>query len=267
MISYRDLVQQFRQLGLTPNRPLIVHCAFSSFGEDVRGGPEAVVGALLTVCGRIMTPTFTYKTMITPEIGPENNGITYGTGKDTNRMAEFYYPEMPADLTMGILAEEIRRHPSAHRSNHPILSFSGVGLNSILDAQTIDDPLGAVHALADQGGDVLLIGVDQTVNTSIHYAEKVAGRKQFTRWALAAKGVRECQGWPGCSNGFNRAEEYLSRITRRGQIGRAAVQVIPIMGMVNILAGLIAEQPLALLCSRPDCERCNAVRAAAQPAQ
>jgi aminoglycoside 3-N-acetyltransferase len=62
----------------------------------------------------------------------------------------------------------------------------------------LDDPLAPVGALAEENGTVLLIGVNHTVNTSIHYAEKIAGRKQFIRWALTPQGVRECPGFPGC---------------------------------------------------------------------
>ncbi len=42
-------------------------------------------------------PAFTYKTMLTPLTWSENNGITYGSGADVNRMAEFFDSQMPAD--------------------------------------------------------------------------------------------------------------------------------------------------------------------------
>jgi aminoglycoside 3-N-acetyltransferase len=63
------------------------------------------------------------------------------------------------------------------------LSFSGINAGATLFTQTIYEPLDP-SGLAQQDGWVVLINVDHTSNTSIHYAEKLAGRKQFTRWAL-----------------------------------------------------------------------------------
>ena len=63
--------------------------------------------------------------------------------------------------------------------------------------QTLAEPLAPIGALAQRGGWVLLLGVNQTVNTSLHYAERLAGRPQFTRWALTYEGVRECPQFPG----------------------------------------------------------------------
>lgn len=260
MISYRELVQGFRLAGITPNRRLIVHAAMSSFGDEIRGGAEALLGALLSVSGGVMAPTFTYKPMLIPEDGPQANAITYGTGGDANRLAEFFTPEMPADVTMGALPEAIRHHPESLRSLHPLLSFAGVGVDSAVDSQTVNEPLAPIGELIRLGGGVLLIGVDHTVNTSIHYAEALAGRKQFVRWALTPRGVRECPGFPGCSDGFLQAGPYLEDITTRAQIGQAVLRFIPLEPMMVTLVSLLREQPGALLCDREDCGRCNAVR-------
>jgi aminoglycoside 3-N-acetyltransferase len=261
MISFRELSSGLRKLDLDLHSQAIAHASLSSFGE-VRGGADTVVGALLSTVHGLMMPTFTYKTMITPETGPDGNGITYGSGKDANRMAEFFYPEMPADPTMGVVAETLRRLPAAGRSSHPILSFAGVNVEDALQAQTLDDPLAPIEVLMQQGAWVLLVGVDHTSNTSLHFAEKLVGRKQFTRWALTSQGVRECPGWTGCSDGFQAAAPVLDGITHRVQIGNALVQALPMEQMIEAISGLVRADPLALLCSRPDCERCNAVRAA-----
>ncbi len=261
MISFRDISSGLKKLELDPHSLAIAHVSLSSFGE-VRGGPETVAGALLATVHGLMVPTFTYKTMITPEAGPDDNGITYGSGKDTNRMAEFFQPEMPADPTMGVVAETIRHLPSARRSSHPILSFAGVNVEEALQRQTMEDPLAPIEVLAHENAWVLLVGVDHTTNTSIHYAEKLAGRKQFMRWALTPQGVRECPGWPGCSDGFQASAPALEDITRKVKVGEALIQALPLNPMVETISELIHADPLALLCSRPDCGRCNAVRAA-----
>jgi aminoglycoside 3-N-acetyltransferase len=259
MISFRDIVSGLRQIVHDRRQPLIVHTSLSSFGE-IRGGAETLLGALLMITDGMMMPAFTYKTMIIPEQGPQDNGMVYGSGHDNNRMAEFFQPTMPVDTTIGATAETFRKQPYTKRSNHPILSFAGVNVEEALNAQSLQEPLAPIRVLLEQDALVLLLGVDHSVNTSIHYAERLAVRKQFIRWALTGDGVRECPNFPGCSDGFEQAASHLEEITRKTMIGEAQVRVIPLQPMVEILSGLIKENPLALLCQRNDCERCSTVR-------
>lgn len=265
MVSFREFVNAFREVGLNPGQPVIVHASLSSIGE-VRGGVEALLGALLSMSNGLMAPTFTYKTMIIPEVGPDNNAADYGSGKDSNRLAEFFRPDIPADPMMGILPETIRRHPGAKRSSHPILSFAGIGVDTALDAQTLNEPLAPIRMLCEQNAIVLLVGVNHTVNTSIHYAERLAGRKQFVRWALTPQGILECPGFSGCSDGFEQAAAYLSPITRTAQIGSATLRAVLLAPMIQTISELIKKQPLALLCHKAD-TRCEAVRRAVSLSQ
>jgi aminoglycoside 3-N-acetyltransferase len=220
-VRLRDLLLGLRELHLG-NAPVIVHSSLKSFGE-VEGGAETVVNALLGVFQSVLVPTFTYKTMLTPLTGPEHNAITYGSGGDQNRMAEFYTARMPADPFM-------------------------------------EDPLGSLGALEKEGGYVVLMGVDHTVNTSIHYAEKLAGRKQFLRWALTPKGVLECPGFPGDSAGFQAIAPDMEKFTRKVQIGNANVQAVPLAMLFKVVVARIKKDPLALLCQQVDCERCGEIR-------
>ena len=146
MTSFRDFYNGLRKLEIDPSHPVIAHASLSAFGE-VHGGAETALGALLGAFHTLVMPAFTYKTMLIPEVGPENNACTYGSGKDTNQMAEFFRPDMPADRLMGILAETLRTRAGAQRSTHPILSFAGINADQILEAQTLVDPLAPVGAL------------------------------------------------------------------------------------------------------------------------
>lgn len=260
MLSFREIDCGLRQLGLEKDTPLIAHASLSSFGE-IRGGVDTLLGALLANFHAVMMPAFTYnKTMLIPETGPENNGIVYGSGKDLNRMAQPFDENMPADKLMGALAEALRKAPGAERSSHPLLSFAGIGVEAALDEQTLRDPLAPIGVLAGKGAWVLLLGVDHTVNTSIHYAEKLAGRRQFVRWALEQKKITECPGFPGCSNGFNQIDPILSGLTVKTTIGHAIVQALPLTPLLDIATEMVAEDPRALLCDDPSCERCQVVR-------
>jgi len=198
--------------------------------------------------------------MITPLAGPPDNAMAYGSQADLNRMAEFFTPKMHADPLVGVVPEVLRQHPRAQRSTHPILSFAGFNAEAILQTQTLEEPFAPVGVLEKQEGWVLLLGVNHIVNTSIHYAERLAGRKTFVRWALTPKGVRECPHFPGCSAGFQAIAPDVERYTRRAKIGEAAVQAVPLKMLFRAVIGRIKQDPLALLCQREDCERCNQIR-------
>ena len=259
MVTFRDFVNALRQLDIDRSLPVLAHTSLSAFGK-VHGGPDVIVGSLLANFSGLMMPAFTYKCMLTPEDGPSENGMAYGSARDINKMAEFYYPDLPADPLMGVVAETLRQHPAAHRSNHPLLSFTGVNLTGELDKQTIEEPLAPIQAIMDSGGWVLLLGEDHTVNTSIHLAEKLAGRKQFIRWALTPSGVVECPGFPGCSDGFQALAPRVEPLVREVQVGQGKIRALPLQEMVAIARDWILNDPQAFLCERSDCERCQAVR-------
>ena len=248
----------FGRLGLK-NHPVIVHASLRAFGQV---DAETMLKALLCSTQGLIMPAFTYKTMLNPEVGPPRNGITYGSQSDLNRMAEPFHAGMPVDRSLGILPEVLRRSPGAKRSSHPIQSFAGINADAVIDAQTLSDPFGPIALLAEEDGWVLLLGVDHTVNTSIHYAEKLAGRRQFMRWALMGDRVVECPGFPGDSEGFNAVAAAVERYSRRVEINGGMVQAVHLRSLFGIVVDLIKKDPCTLLCAREDCERCNAVRQA-----
>ncbi len=264
-ITFTDLRTSLFKLGLS-HTPVIAHASLKSFGEVI-GGAEAVLRAVLDSVWALVMPTFTYATMITPEVGPANNGISYGAEQDRNRMAEPFRREMPADRQMGIVAETLRCHPRAKRSLHPIQSFAGVYAEKFLVAQTLQDPLGPIGALAEAEGWVLLLGVDHTVNTSIHYGEKLAGRRAFTRWAMLPDRIVECPDFPGDSSGFEAIAPDLAGVTRTVKVGDAVVQAMPLRALLRAVGERIKADPLALLCDREDCLRCNSVRESVSASQ
>lgn len=259
MPGHDEMVSAFQSLGLQEQH-VIAHASLKPFGY-IQGGAEAVLDAMLASFASVIMPTHTYKTMIVPDVGPPNNGIVYGSGVDRNKMAEPFHTGMRTDPSMGVLPETLRNHPSAMRTGHPILSFAGINADTVLFTQTLYEPLAPIGALAELDGWVVLINVDHTVNTSIHHAEKLAGRKQFIRWALAENRVVECPNYPGDSMGFQAIEEHLHFDTRRVDIGEAFIQAVPLKRLFDVVQDLIKKDPLALLCERTDCERCQSVRA------
>jgi aminoglycoside 3-N-acetyltransferase len=259
MIGRPELATAFRRLKIPPLRPVVAHASLSAFGP-VAGGAQTVVEALLEVFPVLIMPGFTYKTMVVPEVGPPDNALVYGAYTDANRRAEFFRPSMPVDRLIGAIPEALRRRSDARRSMHPILSFTGVKAERFLDSQTLAEPLGLYHLLVEAKAWVLLLGVDHTADTAIHFAERLAGRKQFVRWALTPRGVVECPGFPGCSDGFDAIASRLAYAVREEQAGQARLQALPIIDLVQVTLDWLEGNPLALLCNHSYCERCRAIR-------
>lgn len=258
MLGRAELKSAFEALDLA-DKPIIAHSSLKKFGR-IEGGAQTVIEAMLASFNGLVMPTFTYNTMITPEVGPPNNGITYGSDRDNNKRAEPFHLDMPPDKMMGLLPRTLLQQEGSIRTAHPILSFGGYNADDVLITQTLYDPLAPIAALAEKDSWAVLINVGYDVNTSIHYGEKLAGRRQFVRWALVGERVVECPGYPGDSSGFKAIAEYIKPDTRRVELGEAFMQAVPLKRLFDAVGEMIKNDPLALLCEREDCERCNAVR-------
>jgi aminoglycoside 3-N-acetyltransferase len=267
ILSFREIQRGLRDLGLTRESRVLALVSLPALGE-VRGGAEAVAGALVTQCGLVVSPAFTYQCQVFPQVGPPDNGLVYGDHMDENADAEIFRPDFPVHPDLGAVAEVLRARPDAARSAHPLLSFTAVGegAEQVLKAQSLAEPFGPMARLAEDGGEVLLLGTTHAANVAIHYAEYRAGRKQFIRWALTAAGVVECVGWPGCSAGFNAVSSRLRTVTQIKQIGPTCAQRVPLQDLLRAVDDMLHADPLALLCQDPACPRCGAVRATVRAA-
>lgn len=239
--------------------PVIAHASLSAFG-DVLGGAETLLRATLDSVWSLVMPTFTYQSMIVPVDGPPLNGMVYRGDTEVDSQLEPFTPALPADRLMGAVSEALRRHPRAKRSSHPILSFAGVNAAAFLAAQSTAEPLGIIGALAEADGWILLLGTDHTANTSIHFAERLAGRRQFVRWALLEDRICECPGFPGDSAGFGDLSKDLTTVTRVVTVGDALIQAMPVGAVLAAVRARLQADPLALLCDVAGCLRCDAVR-------
>jgi aminoglycoside 3-N-acetyltransferase len=80
------------------------------------------------------------------------------------------------------------------------------------------------------------------------------------RWALTPKRIIECPGFPGCSGGFEAIRSDIENFTSRMEIGESFIEAIPLHTLLQAVEARIKRNPLALLCQRDECERCDAVR-------
>lgn len=263
MLGFREIVNALNNLGTSHQYPVIAHI-HPGLPKEVKGGAKTLLGALLSATDNLMLPSFTFRTQVIPASGPNDNAMEYGSHDETNFQAAIYSEDLAADEPFFEMAEEFRLYPQTKRSAHPMLSFIGLGLNSALASQDHHHPYAPIQALREMDAMVLLFGSDQTSNFSLHYAEYLAGRKQFTRWGLSKDGILECAPFPGCADGFKKINHHVEKYTVQGELAGYNLQAFSLQQIIETAVDLIKRDPFSLLCNRLKCERCNAVRQSIQ---
>ena len=259
MLQYRDIKTAIHELAIERNDPTIVYVS-AHLIPQVRGGAQTILGAILGSIDNILMPSFTFRTMVIPEFGPSDNLITYGSGRISNLDATIFTPELPADFEDAPISEVFRSYPDVTRSSHPIFSFLGLGLDSALIAQTINDPYGHIHYLQGMNAKIVTLAKDASAFFSLHYCEKQSGRKQFTRWAITTDGIKECPLYPGCSRGFHKILYHLDGVLIKTQILDEPCISVSLDQLIPTALQLLNDDPYALLCNDLQCKKCNAVR-------
>lgn len=107
MITFDELVSEFKRIGLTTGDVVLIHSSFKSFG-GVEGGPQTVIDALILVIGN-------EGTLIVPRFNFDFS--TYGTPWDVRNTPSH----------MGIISEFVRKDPRSRKVFHPIYPFSIIG--------------------------------------------------------------------------------------------------------------------------------------------
>jgi len=263
-VTGADLVDGLRNLGLDRTSEVIVHSSLSSFGY-VDGGAEAVCAALTEVCGTVLMPAGTWDLTGLPAppglVRPHNaywNADSWPDFDQRLSQATSFRPELPVDRWLGTIPETFRQTCSPFRTGHPLFSYQAAGpaAERLLEAQRPDWPLGPIEAL---DGDVLLLGVSHTSNTTIHLAEQHLGRSRFYRYAKSADGLWvELPNIPGDSREFDAVEPALRSATKEVRIGQARVRRIPKQAVLAATRQLVENDPAALLCTDDPTCRCAA---------
>lgn len=171
MLTFEQLVDGFRKLGVMEGDTLLVHSSYKSFGE-VDGGPETVVRALEAALGTdkdgtLIMPTFNFDF---------NKGVPWDVRKTRSKM--------------GALTEIVRMDPRAKRVFHPFYSFAILGKHAEMlgalrykSAYERDSVFGK---LRDLDGKIMVIGLSYNNSmTFFHHIEQMEGvdyrfLKQFT---------------------------------------------------------------------------------------
>lgn len=267
-IGRDEIASGLRSLGLHGRSTVVAHSSLRSFGT-VEGGAEAVAAALVEVCGTVVAPSGTWDLTgvpCPPGLYRENNACLAADSWHSfdARLARAvpFSLDLPIDKELGAVPEALRvGHPHC-RGAHPLFSFLAVGpaAGEIIAKDRLDWPLGPLEAVEALDGQVLLLGVGHTSNTSMHLAEQRLGRSRFYRYAKVGTSVwAELPNVPGHSHRFDDIEPALRRSTREVQFGECRARLIPIRDVLEAVTAAVLADPGALLCEDPEC-RCGAAR-------
>jgi aminoglycoside 3-N-acetyltransferase len=250
-LSRAAVARQLRALGVRPGGVLLVHTSFRAV-RPIEGGPAGLVDALrdaLGPAGTLVMPSW--------------------SGNDDEPFDPLRSPAAP---DLGVVADIFWRLPAAVRSNHP---FAAAALGPHAGRITSDplplpphgpaSPVGRVHEL---DGQVLLLGVGHSEDTTLHLAELLAG--------VPYRAPRHCtvleDGDPvrvdygendHCCLRFGLADGWLRArgLQAEGPVGHAHARLARAADIVEVARQQLARDPLRFLHpSGAGCEECDAAR-------
>lgn len=155
-ITGADIHKSLVELGLKKGSVIFVHSSLSKFGY-VEGGAETVVSALIKTVGE-------KGTVAVP-------GFSFSLGKDGS---VFDVKNTPSEMRK--ISEALRNRRGTYRSHHLTHSVVAIGYKAreLTETHSIT-PCGRespFRKLIDWGAYILLLGVDQNVNTTFHVIEE-----------------------------------------------------------------------------------------------
>ncbi len=237
-MNSQELATALKELGLRRGDIVLLHSSFVSLG-DFEGGPEAVVDAFLNVLGP-------QGTLLAPVFGE-----------------------------LGILTSVIKQHPKAVVSAAPVGTLAAIGAKAkeICEdhwkAETAHGEGTPYLKIADLGGYICLLGVDQDRNTTLHSVEALLQLPYLGSTApsfTAPNGKKIAKAWkyyPGPHRDFISLEHSLrdSGIITKQRIGNAEVRLLKAREMIDACLELGQRDPAFVLCDNPNCEACVRQRA------
>ena len=175
-ITATSLTADLRRLGLASGMTVMVHSSLSAIGWVV-GGAHAVVDALLQAVaddGTIMMPT--HSGACSDPSSWENPPVPEAWWSTIREEMPAYDPDLTPTLGMGAIVECFRHTPGVLRSAHPTVSAAALGPDAaeLVGEHTFEAGMGEgspQSRLYDLDGQILLLGVTHSNNTSLHLSE------------------------------------------------------------------------------------------------
>ena len=243
-MNRKEIADGLKALGLKKGSIVLLHSSFLSLGK-VENGPGEVIKAFLDVIGK-------KGTILVPAFGQ-----------------------------LGVLVEEVKHLPGAIVSSCPpgcVAAYGPAAKELCKDhwkAETAHGKGTPYTRLADKGGFICLLGVDQDRNTSLHSIEallELPYLRTVTRTFKNPNGKEVTQSYkffPGPHRDFIGLDRILldsGAMTIR-RIGNAQVRLIDSARMFDILLATGRDCPDLVLCDNPECADCVRQHAAIYAAE
>jgi aminoglycoside 3-N-acetyltransferase len=247
-VDHARLVDDLRRLGLCSGATILVHSSLSRIGF-VDGGAETVIRALLDVVapdGTILFPTLT---------GSEQDGPEHP-------------PQMDVRTTScwtGRIPRTALQVPWARRSLHPTHSVTAIGERAVLFATghehslTPCDEHSPYYRLIKENGMILLLGVSQQSNTTMHCVEELQAVPYHLQPETTAGSVIDEHGvthkvhnrlhlW-GWERDFAKVDRVLMEAgaMTMGDVGCASARLMPAAHLADYTIREIRQDALFLL--------------------
>ncbi|MDD3927154.1 MAG: AAC(3) family N-acetyltransferase [bacterium] len=245
VLEKNGILSGLLELGVEQGDRVLVHSSLAALGK-VDGGADTVIDALLEAVspeGLVVMPTFACKPP---------------------------FDRRSSATPLGAIADRFWRRSQAVRSLHPTHSVAAIGRGAAElvagheQAPTAYAEGTPYYKLARSGGKVLLMGVDQDRNTTLHTAEALTGAtylKDITA-AYIDDGGREVVIPIAAMAGPHRDFIGLDRlfrergIMRTSRIGNAVCRLMEAGPMLDIAIEAMQQDPAAVLCHNPACLDC-----------
>lgn len=244
------LVRELHELGVMPGGVLLVHISFSKV-QSVQDGPVGLINVLRTALGA-------EGTLVMPSMSYDDD---HPFDKNTSPCPE-----------MGVVADTFWRLPGVMRSNNnhafaaagPLAEWI-VAPHPIDPPHGLDSPVGRVY---EQDGQVLLLGVAQDSNTTIHLAENLAGvryrREKYITLLRDGRPVRfDYQEIDHCCQNFALVDGWLDEqdLQRHGNVGHAEARLMRSRNIVSVVTEHLRRNETIFLHPQGFDEECDDARA------
>ncbi len=238
-LTQRDIEAGLRQLGLGQGEIVLMHSSLASMGW-VEGGANTVLNALLNILGQDGT-------LVVPTFGD-----------------------------LGVLTKVVENHPRAVRSLHPLAAVAAIGKDAEAicrdhwRAELAHGPGTPYMRVAELGGWILLLGVDQDRNTTLHTVEELLRlpylrtTEEKTFETPSGQVTKSWPFFPGPHRDFIGSDALLRASGKMtvGRIGSAVVRLIRSRDLIDILVERGRSNSGWALCDNPNCADCVTQRAA-----
>ncbi|PKF62721.1 AAC(3) family N-acetyltransferase [Psychromonas sp. psych-6C06] len=267
MVTQAQLENAILMHNLT-DKVVILHSAYGSFG-GVEGGPNTIIDCFLRSGCTLVVPTFTYDNdAYPPKQGDEylQNGMQLSsyTRALQGLTDSFQINSQQISRAMGVLPKVVLAHSKRVRGVHPVNSFTALGpkAKEIMAQQTLLNVYGPYELCYQQEDAVLLLmGIDFTGVTPIHFAEQLAGRTLFRAWANMQNTDNQREvvevSIGACSSGFNRLQDSVQHLAETTMVGNSLWRSYGFNSFIDTLTEQIKQSPEITHCPDIQCIRCH----------